>query len=494
MDYISVRLGPTLQALQLIGTYRYTINPLTGTVLYDVKHVLHGDRFAFAFEFHASSPHIKHHLAICTGLYEEYTLQDLETLTPDPRHPDRPRVLSSYVKRLRVEETTGGLRETRLLEELIAIETQIQDEQRQKPKRSPITGLVPKNAQKKVGFWDSPILSQTLQRFSREYFLRILKAEILLLQQQKQAQRQLELQQEQQEQSESGTKRHGHTQRIVMRANANLEHEARLEQSQKRYLQKKRAVYQQLINDGRDLVGYRLLVCDTSPPSTSLSPSSSSSVTTSSTNSGTVSIRDGGGGGVGGGKRGGSAQGGAGTWTQVRVLSCYVDWVENGLVARVLHDLQPYNEAFEDVGPVQRRVQLLGAPHLKYFKAPIQQQHLQQDAQLLQRLREQKKLQDQIHTLENDTAQEVKRLQEGFEAWSRRVTRHMQKHRQRILAQCDAGLQGGSEEAARSKAGRKEIQSLMPAAMLDVKKGIVLPREIDQGGRMMTQKVRIYET
>ena len=59
-------------------------------------------------------------------------------------------------KTMRIDEQQGKFRETKLLEELVSIE------------------------ESTSRWWDSDIVSKVPQRYERDYFLRILKAEILL--------------------------------------------------------------------------------------------------------------------------------------------------------------------------------------------------------------------------------------------------------------------------------------------------------------------------
>ncbi|RYH20729.1 hypothetical protein EON65_22640, partial [archaeon] len=176
---------------------------------------------------------------MCTGLYEEYEVKDLEEVgdgegekekkgklavktesakgskkssagaggldvtiqsTRPKRHfPNR--VISSYVKMLRVEESQGKLRETKLLEELISLEEAMKAASGIGEKESdgkddntrPATPLnIPKHLLynprsigykrfiKGLQYWDSSILNQCTQRFKKTFFNRILKAEILL--------------------------------------------------------------------------------------------------------------------------------------------------------------------------------------------------------------------------------------------------------------------------------------------------------------------------
>ena len=156
-DFVRIHIGDTVTSLNLIATVYNVVNPSTGSVLYDVKHLYKGKSFAFRFDFSSSSDDPLRHLCVSTGIYEEYEAADLEMIS-DPKKVGRTRVLSSYVKEMKYEYTYGKLREIKLLEELISAES-VKDDH-----------------------WDSDILTQIRQRYPREYFLRILKAELLLQQ------------------------------------------------------------------------------------------------------------------------------------------------------------------------------------------------------------------------------------------------------------------------------------------------------------------------
>lgn len=382
LDFVSVKLGPTLSALSHIGIYYNRINPATGTVLYDVKHIFRGNSFAFRFDFSASTPDIKKHLAVCTGIYEEYEIQDLE-LVSDPKNPKKHRVLSSYVKMIRVEEASGSLRETRLLEELIDVE----------------------NA--KTTYWDSQILAQTLQRFSREYFLRILKAEILLQQQQ---QRQLLLRKQKEAQSMGD-----------MLADVDMAKEGRIEQSKKKYITKKRQIWRQRLDEARDLVDKRLVIWDKDES----------------------------------------------RWRNVKVLSHDVQWVENGLVAKIIFTVQEYDDGFENIGlPLK-----LDLSTFKYFQAPIQEL----DPLSKQRYREKKAMEDEILRIQSKTKAEIHRMQRALTNFKRKVDKHLIRHRERVLSEMERTIEDDAFAASKSSVGKKEIKVLLPGAMLDIKKGILLP-------------------
>ena len=202
-DFVTVKIGPSYSNLSVVGMFHNRINPATGTVLYDVKHVYKGSTFAFRFDFSSSTRDVRKHLAICTGLYEEYEMQAIETRV-DPF--GRSKVLSSFVKMIRIDEQSGKFKETKLLEELSNIENS----------DSP--------------HWDSDIMNNYSQRYSREYFLRILRAEILIYQDSVLAAAAADAKKKEQASFET---------KVIM-AGANLEKEAKLEASMKRYVAKKR--------------------------------------------------------------------------------------------------------------------------------------------------------------------------------------------------------------------------------------------------------------
>jgi len=80
-----------------------------------------GNQLAYRFDFSSSSTDPEKHLAICTGLFEEYEVKELETVH-DETGTGRDRVISSFVKMIRVEESQGKLRLSKLIEELMELE------------------------------------------------------------------------------------------------------------------------------------------------------------------------------------------------------------------------------------------------------------------------------------------------------------------------------------------------------------------------------------
>jgi hypothetical protein len=203
-DCVTVKIGPTYSGLSVVGTFFNLVNPSTGTVLYDVKHVFKGSSFAFRFDFSSSTSDPRKHLAVCTGIYEEYEMPEVEVI--EDVYSGKTRVLSSFVKLRRIDEQTGKYKDTKLLEELVNIESAT------------------------TAHWDSDILNNYSQRYSKEYFLRILRAEILIHQDIAAAAASAAAKKKDKDAFET---------RAIM-AGANLDKEAKLEVSMKRYITKKR--------------------------------------------------------------------------------------------------------------------------------------------------------------------------------------------------------------------------------------------------------------
>ena len=71
-DFITIRLGPDYGNMAFVGTYHYKINPVTGTVLYDIKYTIKSKQLAYRFDFSVTNPVADSHLAVEMGRYEEH--------------------------------------------------------------------------------------------------------------------------------------------------------------------------------------------------------------------------------------------------------------------------------------------------------------------------------------------------------------------------------------------------------------------------------------
>ena len=104
-DSVVIRLGATPLTLTLIGTFFNRMNPDTGAIYYQVKYLLRGHTLAYSFEFSSRSRDRSKQLAVQDGVYSEYQIEPLEVMTIPGTN--KIKVLSSFVKTIRVEESQG---------------------------------------------------------------------------------------------------------------------------------------------------------------------------------------------------------------------------------------------------------------------------------------------------------------------------------------------------------------------------------------------------
>lgn len=280
-ESVSIFLGPSLDALVNIGTYRNSINPETGSILFDVMHAMRTDALAFRFEFVSNSdgPHMR----VGMGLFEQFEMKPLEFFFDSL---GRERVLSSLVKTMRIDEKQGKFRETKLLEELIALEGSTSD------------------------YWDSDLITSSPQRYGRDYYIRILKVEILLEQRAGNAALASLLE----------TKTKAKLARNSNRIMSNQE--LAVDQSKTEFMMRKRARQSHVLEQGALIVKRRIEIFDEEQS----------------------------------------------RWRHVLVKSCVIRWLDNGLTAKCTHMLQEHNEGNELLG-VEFEVDLA---KVRWFEAAVQ--------------------------------------------------------------------------------------------------------------------------
>lgn len=282
-DSLTVYLGASIGTLEKKMVCFNRHNPTTGAVLYDIRFPFRGDSLAYRFEFSSSSIDPKKHLAVSVGQFEEHELQGLELVdNPDSK---RQRVLSAYVKMMRIDEQQGKFRETKLLEELVSIE---ESESR---------------------WWDSDIVSKVPQRYERDYFLRILKAEILLEQRSGNAKLMETLDKRAKVHSKIGK-------------NLNKAEQSR-DRSLEEFQRRKRSKQSHVLERGKALIQKRIEILDEEQ----------------------------------------------GVWRHVLIKDCVVRWLDNGLTANCTHIVHEHNEGMELVG-VQFEIDLR---KVRWFESPIQE-------------------------------------------------------------------------------------------------------------------------
>jgi hypothetical protein len=273
---VIIRMGPSLSSLALVGefhNYSPDADDDDDDLSHDCIHVFRGELIVFRFEFVASDEYaedILKHLAVGEGMFEERQMLPLE-ISPQRDSKGREKVISSLVKMLRIEEKSGKMRETVLLEELIRAED--------------ADPLMHKT-------WDSALLSDTPQRYSREYFMRLLRAEILM----EHAKNVAVLEETQQAMNSKHNRRHDDT--------LAEEREAKLKVSCDKYYARVRAKQQHTVEKGLSQLHRRLEIYDKSSDK----------------------------------------------WRHVLVMHVSVRWVDNGTKPHLIHTVQEFDDDHEAIG------------------------------------------------------------------------------------------------------------------------------------------------
>lgn len=391
-DFVKVQLGPNLNSLITINTYYNKPNPLTGTVLYDVPYTFRGKEFSFRFDFSSSSKDEAKHLAVCTGIYEEFEVEELEVY-PDPKNPNRLRVLSSFVKMMRVEESSGLLRETRLLEELIAVENS--------------TGE----------YWDTSILSHTKQRFNRDFFIRLLKAELLFNQENNKKMKEFKSKNKLLNNSNNNNESNSNNSNLL--ADIDFNKEFRLEESKKKYVLKKSLQQSKFINNSQMLVNKFIMLYDKKIDK----------------------------------------------WKNLYIENCILEWIDDGLKAKITHRVQEYDETYEKIG----KSFLLNLVDYKYFISPLQELDFNTKIQL----KERKLWQDEIKNIKNNCINKINEMKKIYDDNKNELLSNYEETREKVYDNFNATIDKKANEFCSLPQSKIAIESLVPNILLDMRKGIL---------------------
>eukprot|EP00981_Chlorochromonas_danica_P003173 scaffold633_cov288-Ochromonas_danica.AAC.8 len=344
---------------------------------------------------------------------------------------------------LRVEEATGKLRETRLLEELISLEHSLNSDQ-DKLKTFIPGRYVSKRMLGSALHWDSNVLSQTYQRFPKQFFLRILKAEILLQQEAKKVQR-LKEQEALQKTLQAAQEAHGGgagggSLSLYMNAENSTAlvsslsqvKEQRLETSKKKYIAKKRALQQVFINHAQDLVHKQLVLWDNS----------------------------------------------INKWRNVKVLSCHVTWLEGGTQVEITHQIQEYNDILEPIGN-KRQVNLYS---FKFFEAPSHNM----DPILVERYKINLFYDQELKELEAKHQQILADLDAKQKQYEQKVKKDYQRLKHISIKTFQKRIHTHALVFLQSAAGRAALHTQIPEVVLEMKKGLVEVDSSKQNGLIFT--------
>lgn len=171
-DRCTVKMGPNLRNLQEVAVVRNVIDEYAGSARYELQHIMRTDTLAWRFEFMSSTEDPNSHFVVEQGAYAPRNVPDLEVTDGTNR------VLSSYIKSLKLELASGSMKYSKWLAELIKadsvppVPTDDEDKRRLMAKAA-------KFGQAPPGFWDSESLHATPQRHHIGTFRRLLRDELM---------------------------------------------------------------------------------------------------------------------------------------------------------------------------------------------------------------------------------------------------------------------------------------------------------------------------
>jgi hypothetical protein len=116
-DWVTVKLGTALKNVSEVAVVRNLVDDETGEIRHEIRHTIRCKDLAYKFEFASSSVNPDEHFWVERGIFYQKSMEPLEVTDIETG-----RVLSDYVKQVRIEEKQGKLRSSNLITELIAAE------------------------------------------------------------------------------------------------------------------------------------------------------------------------------------------------------------------------------------------------------------------------------------------------------------------------------------------------------------------------------------
>ena len=116
-DWVTIKFGTNLKNCAEVQVIRNIQDVETGQIVHEIKHTIRCKELSYKFEFASSSTNSDEHFVIQQGFFYEKSIEPLEVVDIETG-----RVISDYVKQIRIEEKQGKLRSTNLITELIAAE------------------------------------------------------------------------------------------------------------------------------------------------------------------------------------------------------------------------------------------------------------------------------------------------------------------------------------------------------------------------------------
>ncbi len=159
-------------------TLSNTINDVhAGCARYEFTHGMSTDTLAWRFEFMSSTEDPSSHFVVEQGAYAPRDIPALETTDGSNR------VISSYVKQLRLEMNSGSMKYANWLAELIKAES-VPPIPEDPDAAALIAAKAAKFGQAPPGYWDSDSLHATPQRHHIGTFRRLLRDELMAVSEQ----------------------------------------------------------------------------------------------------------------------------------------------------------------------------------------------------------------------------------------------------------------------------------------------------------------------
>ncbi|KAJ1446334.1 hypothetical protein M885DRAFT_546980 [Pelagophyceae sp. CCMP2097] len=307
MDRCTIKLGTSARTLQVVEVILNQLDEYAGAARYDVSHSMRCDRLAYRFEFMSSSDESQTHFVVEQGDFSTKTLEPLEVSDGSNR------VVSSFVKQLRVEALQGEQRYAGWLAELISAEDKLEED----GKRRPSVKLEPqklKGAAAPRGMWDSAAIHGVPQRFPHGTFVNLLRTDLELLADEENAKSNTSVSDVPDENDTVVSEVTSRSQRRALKKRPLGEDAAGTKErlrdetvkaSALRYLRRKRLSQQPAIDAGRAIVGRALEIFDEDSQK----------------------------------------------WAHNLISRCDVQWFDNGTRCRVRHDVVPVDELERPTGP-----------------------------------------------------------------------------------------------------------------------------------------------
>ena len=154
-------------------------------------------------------------------------------------------------------------------------------------------------------------------------------------------------------------------------------------------------------------------------------------------------------------------------WRNIIVLSCQVKWIESGLVAKVTHRVQEYDDGNDKNGG-EIEIDLKA---FKYFLSPMQKF----DKETMLRWKERKEFNLKITEIGRRANENVQRLQDTLEKYIKQMQKSFESRKQKRIAQFEATADQNARTKANVKtpAMKRVFKALLQDIVVDVRKGLV---------------------